>query len=79
MSSESVLEMRSEVTIQEVYSLLKKVEERMITREDIEAIIDTIEILGNPETMEALRKSDEDIKAGRVKVVGSVEDLLGEL
>jgi len=29
--------------------------------------------------MEALRKSDRDIKAGRVREVTSVEDLLGEL
>jgi antitoxin YefM len=67
------------VTIDDVYQELKRLEEKMVTREDIEALIDSIEILSNPETMEALHKSDRDIKAGRVKEVTSVEDMLGEL
>lgn len=67
------------VTIQDVYKALKRVEEKMVTREDIEALIDSVEILSNPKTMEALRKSDRDIKAGRVKEVTSIEDLLAEL
>jgi len=67
------------VTIDDVYQELKRLEEKMVTREDIEALIDSIEILSNPETMEALHKSDRDIKAGRVKEVTSVGDMLGEL
>ncbi len=51
----------------------------MVTREEIEARIDSVEILSNPKTMEALHKSDMDIKAGRVKEVTSVEELLDEL
>lgn len=39
----------------------------------------TIEILSNPKTMEALRRSDLDIKEGRVKKVSSVEELLSEI
>ncbi len=71
--------MHKSVTIQDVYEALKRVEEKMVTREDIEALVDSVEILSNPKTMEALRKSDLDIKAGRVKEVTSVDDLLGEL
>jgi len=71
--------MHESVTIQDVYEALKRVEEKMVTREDIEALIDSVEILSNPKTMEALRKSEEDIKAGRVKEVTSVDDLLAEL
>lgn len=51
----------------------------MVTREDLEALIDSVEILSNPKTMEALRKSDLDLKEGRVKEVSSVEELLGGL
>ena len=40
---------------------------------------DFVEILTNPKTMTALRKSDQDIKAGMVKEVTSIEDLLAEL
>ena len=71
--------MPESVTIQDVYEALKRVEEKMITREEIEALIDSVEMLSNPKTMEALRRSDQDIKSGRVKEVRSVDDLLAEL
>ncbi len=71
--------MADSVTIDDVYQGLKRLEEKMVTREDIEALIDTVEILSNPKTMAALRKSDQDIKAGRVKEITSAKDLLDEL
>ncbi len=71
--------MTDSVTIDDVYQELKRLEEKMVTREDIEALIDSVEILSNPKTMTALRKSDKDIKAGRVKEVTSVEEMLSEL
>jgi hypothetical protein len=58
---------------------MKRIEEKIITRKDVEALIDSIEILSNPKTLEALHKSDQDIKAGRVKEITSVKELLGEL
>ena len=67
------------VTIQDVYETLKRIEEKMVTREEVDALIDSVEILNNPKTMEALHKSDQDIEAGRVKVVTSVKELLDEL
>ncbi|MCD6456052.1 MAG: hypothetical protein J7K81_04605 [Methanophagales archaeon] len=71
--------MHESATIQDVYEALKRLEEKMATREDIEALVDSVEILSNPKTMEALRKSEEDIKAGRIKAITSVEDMLTEL
>ena len=71
--------MHEPVTIQDVYEALKRVGEKMVTREDIDALIDSVEILSNPKTMAARHKSDQDIKAGRVKEVTSVEDSLAEL
>jgi len=71
--------MHEAVTIQDVYEALKRVEEKMVTREDPETLVDSVEMLSNPKTMDAIRKSDRDIKAGRVKEVTSVEDLLAEL
>ncbi len=67
------------VTIQDVYETLKRIEQKKVTREEVEALIDTVEILNNPKTMEALHKSDQDIKAGRVREVTSVKELLDEL
>ena len=71
--------MAGTVTIEDVYRELKTIERTMVTRGDLDALIDTVEILSNPKTMAALRKSDRDIKEGRVKEVSSVEDLLSEL
>jgi antitoxin YefM len=67
------------VTIQDVYETLKRIEQKMVTREELETLIDSVEILNNPKTMEALHKSDQDIEAGRVREVTSVKDLLDEL
>jgi hypothetical protein len=49
----------------------------MVTK-DLEALIDSVEILSNPKTMEAIRKSDLDIRKGRFKEVTSIEEMLRE-
>jgi len=71
--------MTSGVTIDEVYQEIKKIRETMVRREDFEALIDTVEILGNPETMKAIKRSESDIAVGRVKEISSVDDLLDEI
>ncbi len=71
--------MSESVTIEDVYQELQLIERKMVTHEDLEALIDSFEILSNPKTMEALYKSELDIKEGRVKEVTSVEDMLSEL
>ena len=58
---------------------VRAIEEKMVTKEELEALIDTVEILGNPATMAQIRASEADIKAGRVKEIRSVEDLFAEL
>ncbi len=46
---------------------------------DPEALIDTVEILSNPKTMEIITLSESDIAAGRVKEISSIDDLLDEM
>jgi len=53
--------------------------EIMAERITLEAFIDSVEILSKPKTMEALRRSDLDIKEGRVKQVTSVEEMLRDV
>jgi len=67
------------VTIDELYLEIKKIQETMVRREDLDALLDTIEILSNPETMAMIQKSEEDIAAGRYREISSIDDLLGEL
>lgn len=67
------------VTIQEVYDKLLSIEAHMVTKEEFEPLVDTIEILSNPVTIQALVRSDEDIKNGRVRKISGIDDLLAEL
>ena len=40
--------------------------EMLRKKEEFDAIVESIELMNNPEVKEALKKSKEDIKAGRV-------------
>lgn len=42
-----------------------------------EALLETLEVLGDPEMMAALRRSQQDIAAGRVKPLDQAFDELG--
>lgn len=72
------LVMTETVSIKKVYKELKNIEKKMVTKKEIESLIETIGIMSNPETMKQVAKSMEDIKHGRVKEVGSVKDLIKE-
>jgi antitoxin YefM len=39
----------------------------MVRRKELDALLDTIEISSNPETMAAIQKSEDDIAAGRYR------------
>lgn len=66
------------ITVKDVFAELKKIEQKMATKEDVEALVETIEILGNKDTMRQIAESMDDIKHGRVKTVHSVKDMLDE-
>ncbi len=70
--------MSSGVTIDQVYQEIKKIRADMVKREDLEALVDTVEILSNSEKVQAIKKSERDIKQGKVKAISSVDDLLNE-
>ena len=64
-------------TIDELHIEIEKIQETMVRRFD--ALLDTIEILSNPETTVTIQASEEDIAAGRYREISSIDDLLGEL
>ena len=70
--------MSEAVSITDVYEELKKIERNMVTKQELESLTDTIEVLSNPQTMKQLVGSTEDIHKGRVKQVTSTKDLLSE-
>lgn len=53
-----------------------KPEAVLMSKEEYDALIDTMEILSNERTMESIRRAEEDIKAGRVK---PLDDVVKEL
>lgn len=70
--------MSSGVTMDQVYLEIKKIRQDMVKREDLEALVDTVKILSSPATMQAIKKSDRDIRQSRTKTISSVDDLLDE-
>lgn len=64
------------ISIKQVYDELRRIEEQMVTKKEFESLINTLEIVGNSETMQQITGSIEDIKRGRVKEVNSVKDLI---
>lgn len=71
--------MAEAVSMKKVYAEIKKIEKNMITKKEMEALMDTIEVMSNPETLKQIADSMSDIKKGRVKEVNSVNDMLREL
>ena len=67
------------VTLQDVYRELREIKQKMVSKEEVEQLLETMEILHNPETMRQIRASEEDIRAGRTKPVRGVKDLLAKL
>ena len=57
------------VTIDALSLEIKKIQETMVRREDLDALLDTIENLSNPETMATIQASEEDIAAGRYREI----------
>ena len=67
--------MTETVTMNKIYDELKQIEKKMVTKEEMEKILETVEVMSNPDTMEQIRQSEEDIQAGRVKEVRSARDI----
>lgn len=71
--------MAEAVSIGQVYAELKEIERVMVTKEDLEALADTFEIMNHPETMLRIQESERAIQEGKVKEVHSVQEMLDEI
>ncbi len=67
--------MENTIKLEDVYRELKKIEQSMITKAEMNSMIETISILSNKDTMKQIIASELNIKAGKVKKVESVNDL----
>lgn len=67
--------MPSVISLNQVYEELKRIENSMVTKQDINQLLDTLEIVSNKETMDQIMKSERDIKSRRLKEIKSLSDL----
>ncbi len=63
------------VTLNILYKELKLIEQKMATKEELNRMLETLEILSNPSTMEQLRESEKEISLGKFKEIKSVRDI----
>ncbi len=66
------------IDAQIVYGELKFIRENMVSKEELNSMVETLEILHNSDTIKQIVESMKDIKAGRTKRVRSVKDLLAD-
>ena len=66
------------ITLKDVFDELKKIEEKMATKEEVEALTETLDILTNPKTMDQISESNKDLAENRVKTIYNVKDMLRE-
>lgn len=67
------------ITLKDVYDELHQIKEKMVSKEELAQLLETMEILHNPDTMQQVRGSDEDIHNGRTRPLHGVKDILAEL
>jgi len=69
--------MTQTITMQTVFDELKSIERKMVTKEEIESLIDTFEIMSNPKTMKSIKQSLKELDAGKgLGPINKVADLL---
>lgn len=55
---------------------LKQIEKQMVTREELDSWVETLEVLSNEDTMRQIRESEKDFAEGRFEEITSVYDML---
>ncbi|MFC1682229.1 hypothetical protein ACFL0X_01260 [Nanoarchaeota archaeon] len=64
-----------QIDMNQIDQELKSIRETMVTREDLNRLIETIAILSNPETMEQINASQSDIESGRIKEINTIDEI----
>ncbi|MBS3125762.1 hypothetical protein J4211_05970 [Candidatus Woesearchaeota archaeon] len=71
--------MAESVSLDKLYRELRDIKRHMVSKEELASLLETWEILHDPETMRQIRESEKDIVSGKTKRVRGVNDLLAEL
>lgn len=57
----------SEITLKKVYDELKYIEKNMVTKDQIEGLLETVEILSDKELVNSILKAEKEYKSGNTK------------
>lgn len=67
--------MEKSVNAEEIYRKLKAMENSMVTKDELNSILETFMILSNKGTMRQIEESEKNIKFGKVRKINSVLDI----
>ena len=67
--------MEQPINLESLYNQLKRIENAMITRREIDNFLETIAVLSNSSTMKQINSSEKEILGGHVKEINSASDL----
>ena len=67
--------MEKEINVESIYKKLKAMETSMVTKDELNFILETFMILSNDETMSQIEESEKNIRLGNVKKIDSVADI----
>lgn len=68
--------MAESATLRDVLESIKHIERSMVTKEEFNRMVESMEIMSHADTLKQIRASEEDIKAGRTRRVRSTSDML---
>ena len=63
------------MSIDAIYRKLKLIEDSMVTKSELNSMMETIMILSNNETMDQIEESEKDIRNGKIKKINSVNEI----
>jgi hypothetical protein len=67
--------MEQQINSEMIYEKLLEMQKSMITRNELDSVFETIQILSNPVTMRQIEESEKDIREGNTWEINSVSDL----
>ena len=63
------------MNLKNIYFELMQIKRLMVTKNEINNLLETISILGSQDTMNQISESEKDISTGRTKEINSVKDI----
>ena len=67
--------MEKTMSIDAIYRKLKLIEDSMVTKKELNSMMETVMVLSNDETMNQIMESEENIKNGKIKKINSASDI----